>query len=308
MIDINLHEVYRFLGDRTIRPGDELDERIRRCIGKMQQSSAPRSIYRRFPVRTEAPDLVFVADLTISSENLYKNLNGCEEVILFAATVGIGIDRLIRRSEVTSILDAAIYQAAGAAMIEAYADSEVRKLAEEAKETGLSLRPRYSPGYGDLPLSLQRDFSRLLEMEKWCGITLTDTLLMVPSKSITAFIGCVKDSDRESAGTDAPGNVVPGACAPGACAPRSCAPGNGISGTGQKPDDSEYLADIVNPLELNTRCGSPRATIPQDSEAPDKTKMNPGQTTGKPGTPSESDSCLTCSHAPDCLYRKHPEA
>ncbi|MDD6196810.1 MAG: vitamin B12 dependent-methionine synthase activation domain-containing protein [[Clostridium] aminophilum] len=281
MIDINLHEVYRFLGDRTIRPGDELDERIRRCIGKMQQSAAPRSIHRRFPVRTKSPDLVFIADLTIRSKNLYKNLKGCDEVILFAATVGVGIDRLIRRSEVTSILDAAIYQAAGAAMIEAYADAEVRNLADEAQKTGYTFRPRYSPGYGDLPLSLQRDFSRLLDMEKWCGITLTDTLLMVPSKSITAFIGCVKNSDRINRET-------------------------GVSGTGSNPDDSEYLADIVNPLELETSCKKPETDSHQSFRSPGRDAEQPEQTSDMTGIYSESDSCLTCSHTPDCLYRKQP--
>ncbi|MGO4971091.1 vitamin B12 dependent-methionine synthase activation domain-containing protein [[Clostridium] aminophilum] len=281
MIDINLHEVYRFLGDRTIRPGDELDERIRRCIGKMQQSAAPRSIHRRFPVRTKSPDLVFIADLTIRSKNLYKNLKGCDEVILFAATVGVGIDRLIRRSEVTSILDAAIYQAAGAAMIEAYADAEVRNLADEAQKTGYTFRPRYSPGYGDLPLSLQRDFSRLLDMEKWCGITLTDTLLMVPSKSITAFIGCVKNSDRVNRET-------------------------GVSGTGSNPDDSEYLADIVNPLELETSCKKPETDSHQSFRSPGRDAEQPEQTSDMTDIYSESDSCLTCSHAPDCLYRKQP--
>ena len=296
MIDINLHEVYRFLGDRTIRPGDELDERIRRCIGKMQQSSAPRSIHRRFPVRTKSPDLVFIADLTIRSKNLYKNLTGCDEVILFAATVGVGIDRLIRRSEVTSILDAAIYQAAGAAMIEAYADAEVRNLADEAQKTGYTFRPRYSPGYGDLPLSLQRDFSRLLDMEKWCGITLTDTLLMVPSKSITAFIGCVKNSDRINTVTDVSGGNIY----------ETAVSETVVSGTGSNPDDAEYLADIVNPLELETSCKKPETDSHQSFRSSDRDAEQPKQTSDMAGIYSESDSCLTCSHAPDCLYRKQP--
>ena len=296
MIDINLHEVYRFLGDRTIRPGDELDERIRRCIGKMQQSAAPRSIHRRFPVRTKSPDLVFIADLTIRSKNLYKNLKGCDEVILFAATVGVGIDRLIRRSEVTSILGAAIYQAAGAAMIEAYADAEVRNLADEAQKTGYTFRPRYSPGYGDLPLSLQRDFSRLLDMEKWCGITLTDTLLMVPSKSITAFIGCVKNSDRINRETGVSGGIISGTAVYETV----------VSGTGSNPDDSEYLADIVNPLELETSCKKPETDSHQSFRSPGRNAEQPEQTSDMTGIYSESDSCLTCSHAPDCLYRKQP--
>ena len=48
---------------------------------------------------------------------------------------------------------------------------------------------RYSPGYGDLPLELQREIIRVLDCGRTIGITLTESLLMQPSKSVTAVIG-----------------------------------------------------------------------------------------------------------------------
>lgn len=192
MIDMRLREVYRYLGYRKITPTPEIDARIQQCIARMQAAATPRAISRRFPVRTEAPDLVEIAGLTIRSRDLYRNLSGCDDAYMFAATIGVGIDLLIKRGEVASMTDSIIYQAAGAEMIESYADREVAKLRAQEAEHGYQLRPRYSPGYGDLPLALQTDFARILDMQKWCGITLTDALLMVPSKSITAFIGCTR--------------------------------------------------------------------------------------------------------------------
>ena len=197
MIDMRLREVYRYLGYRKITPTPEIDERIQQCIRRMQTAATPRAISRRFSVCTEAPDLVEIAGLRIRSRDLYRNLSGCDDAYMFAATIGIGIDLLIKRGEVASMTDSIIYQAAGAEMIESYADSEVAKLRTQEAERGYLLRPRYSPGYGDLPLALQTDFARILDMQKWCGISLTDALLMVPSKSITAFIGCTRLAKTE---------------------------------------------------------------------------------------------------------------
>ena len=173
MIDMRLREVYRYLGYRKITPTPEIDARIQQCIARMQAAATPRAISRRFPVRTEAPDRVEIAGLTIRSRDLYRNLSGCDDAYMFAATIGVGIDLLIKRGEVASMTDSIIYQAAGAEMIESYADREVATLRAQEAERGYQLRPRYSPGYGDLPLALQTDFARILDMQKWCGITLT---------------------------------------------------------------------------------------------------------------------------------------
>ena len=48
---------------------------------------------------------------------------------------------------------------------------------------------RYSPGYGDLPLTLQPRLLALLDAERKIGLTLTDTCLMTPRKSVTALFG-----------------------------------------------------------------------------------------------------------------------
>ncbi|WP_207648062.1 vitamin B12 dependent-methionine synthase activation domain-containing protein [Oribacterium sp. WCC10] len=232
----------------------------------MQKSSSPRCFYRKFSVAAKEPDVTEIAGLSIHSKNLYKNLSGCDYAYMFAATVGIGIDHLIKRGEVESIMDAAIYQAAGAAMIEAYADSEVEKIRNAEDKSGYRLRPRYSPGYGDLPLALQSDFARILDMQKWCGISLTDTLLMVPSKSITAFIGCAKSS------------ALP---------------------------ESDYLAKTINPMEAtglsakgatgNEMISRKYCNLAQDASEDRHTERGKNLT--------GSHSCHDCRKAKDCLYR-----
>ena len=80
-------------------------------------------------------------------------------------------------------------------MIENWCDEVNEIIRREAAEEQLFLRPRYSPGYGDLALESQRDFFRILDITKHTGISLTEGCLMVPTKSVTAFIG-LSETDK----------------------------------------------------------------------------------------------------------------
>ena len=132
---------------------------------------------------------VSFADVVIESRSLARNLAGCTECVLFAATAGPACDMLVKRAAVTSSAYASCCQAAGAAAIEAFCDFINDKIRVEYEAKGLYARPRFSPGYGDLPLACQKDWFRLLDITKNTGIELTDSYLMVPTKSVTAIIG-----------------------------------------------------------------------------------------------------------------------
>lgn len=195
MITVNKKEVYRYLGYRSqpkVEPTAELDQRIDDCLAVLQRTARPQCTYRRFPLVHDQNVLTF-GSITTSSRHLQKNLADCSYVYILAATLGIEVDRLIQRSEITHILDAAIYQAAGAAMIESYVDDINAQIKTEAQENGFFTHPRYSPGYGDFDLSYQKDVLSLIDAGR-IGIRLTDSCLMVPSKSVTAVIGCSSTS------------------------------------------------------------------------------------------------------------------
>ena len=89
--------------------------------------------------------------------------------------------------------EAVICQAAGAALIEAYCDQVNDALRAEAKEQGWYLRPRFSPGYGDFSLACQRELTQALQTPTKIGLTVTESLLLAPVKSVTAVIGMTRD-------------------------------------------------------------------------------------------------------------------
>ena len=196
MIPIRQDQVWRYLGYKGgARPDAQVQEKIAACEEKLQEAADPRHLLMRLPVRqgdNHFPCLL-IADMQIASKDLRKNLQGCGEVYLLAATLGPGPDLLIRRASAKRMSDAVIYQALCAEMIESCCDQICAQLRRQAAEEGLYLKPRFSPGYGDLPLDLQKDLLRILDAPKKIGLTLTDSLLMMPSKSVTALIGLTKE-------------------------------------------------------------------------------------------------------------------
>ncbi|MBR5937124.1 MAG: Vitamin B12 dependent methionine synthase activation subunit [Clostridiales bacterium] len=123
------------------------------------------------------------------SEKLRKNLQGCDRAVLFAATIGSGIDRLIRRYEKADPKLGLLLQGLGAERVESLCDAFNDEVKEICEEIGRATRMRYSPGYGDLPIEVQKVFLPLLDAERRLGITLSESCLMAPSKSVTAIIG-----------------------------------------------------------------------------------------------------------------------
>ncbi|MBE5787854.1 MAG: Vitamin B12 dependent methionine synthase activation subunit [Clostridiales bacterium] len=132
----------------------------------------------------------------VQSRSLSRHLQGCHGTLLMGATVGVGIDRLIARYGKIAPARALMMQAIGAERIEALCDAFCRLMGEEMKRAGAYLRPRFSPGYGDVPLEMQIDIFKALRPEKPIGLTLNDSLLMSPSKSVTAIIGLTEEKQN----------------------------------------------------------------------------------------------------------------
>ena len=126
---------------------------------------------------------------TVTSHSLSRALSGCESTVVFAATLGIDFDRLLVRYGKISSTKQLLLQAIGAERIESLCDLFCRELAEDHAREGKRVRPRFSAGYGDLPLAMQREIFAALDCPKHIGLTLNDSLLMSPTKSVTAIVG-----------------------------------------------------------------------------------------------------------------------
>lgn len=181
---------------RYMRAGDEsaeLDALMDACLKEAVSCFTPRVCYCEVPVRIEngAVDLQFWQG---ESKDLRKLLTDCDRAVVFAATVGLGIDRLIAKYSRTSPAKALCYQALGTERAEALCDAFCDDVKNDYTQNMESVTRRFSPGYGDLSLEMQREIFRLLNCPVHIGVTLNDSLLMSPVKSVTAIMGVRKET------------------------------------------------------------------------------------------------------------------
>ena len=181
---INRREVFRYAGIRSLSgESDELISRLDEAISLIEGTLNPRVCFCELAIR----DCDFGASLDIK-----KNLRNSHSVIFFASTLGIELDRLILKYSVLSPATALLLEALGNERIEALCDSFCEDMRKTKLKSGESLRPRFSAGYGDLPLEYQQKIFDLLNPSFHIGLTLNESYLMSPSKSVTALIGVEK--------------------------------------------------------------------------------------------------------------------
>lgn len=178
---VNKKEILRYMS--SVGGENDLDSLIDDCINEARSVLEYKVCYCILPLNIDANRMILPCG-EIMSGNLAKNLRDCKEVIVFAATVGVGIDRLIAKYSRLSPAKAFCFQALGAERVEALCDDFCSEMGKNRH-----LRPRFSPGYGDLPLETQKMIFPLLDCPKRIGVSLGDSLLMSPSKSVTAFVG-----------------------------------------------------------------------------------------------------------------------
>ncbi|MCD8049911.1 MAG: hypothetical protein LUG52_10050 [Clostridia bacterium] len=189
LTNVNKNEVLKYLGYR----GGEKDGNVMAKIDEMAKlvidAARPQAchmvlkIISHEPLETERLGGVF------TGEDIKRHLKECSECVLMAATLGSETEKLLRRLSVTDMADAVIFDACASSAIENVCDNYTREIEEEYRKKNMFLTERFSPGYGDLPLETQRFVTDALQTEKRIGLCLNRSMMMQPSKSVTAIIG-----------------------------------------------------------------------------------------------------------------------
>ncbi len=179
-------ETLRYLGMASAELDVAFLARLDAVEQAIRAAARPNACWRLVSVEA-TDDFCRVGNLEWASRSLARTLSGCSRAFLFAATLGTEVDTLLRRYGQTAPADLVMAQAAASALIESYCDACEAEMVKEVP--GATLRPRFSPGYGDLPLERQTELFAALDATKRIGVTLTDARLMIPSKSVSAIIG-----------------------------------------------------------------------------------------------------------------------
>lgn len=184
---IDTDEVLRFLGIRGAVPPETL-QTVSETAAQLEAALTPRYRWRLFPLKRETDGIRLDGSAVVLTGSLAASmLADCQRAALLACTLGPRFDALLRREQARDMGRAVILDACGGVYVETGCDAceaEIRARMPEA-----FLTDRFSPGYGDLPLNLQSAILDALDAPRRLGLTVTESCLMTPMKSVTAVAG-----------------------------------------------------------------------------------------------------------------------
>ncbi|MDD4159433.1 MAG: vitamin B12 dependent-methionine synthase activation domain-containing protein [Synergistaceae bacterium] len=169
--------------------------RIREQYMRIKRASVPRSVFAFFDIEVYASSILFDNTFYIRGRDLADVCRGCKKAALMAATLGSGIDILLRRAQTEDMSNAVILDACASAEIERVTDLAEGEIIKSALPEEY-LRMRFSPGYGDVPLEESQKIISALNAERKIGLKLTGMNMLVPMKSVTAVIGISESKTR----------------------------------------------------------------------------------------------------------------
>lgn len=189
MTDAKTKEAIRYLGYGRHAVDERTLALVSESFGELEARARAKSIYRIFECIHLGGDKLQIGKMKITSRSLVRNLKGCKDVVVFGATLGTEVDFLMKKYSLTDMTRAVVLQACAAAYLEEYCDGLQNRIARELEAEGQWLRPRFSPGYGDFDIHHQEDILRMLDTAKTIGLTMTESYMLTPTKSVTAVIG-----------------------------------------------------------------------------------------------------------------------
>lgn len=175
------------MGVREV-PAENIAGLLERCEKRVLDVIRPNYVYREAELEfTENGIRAGDMNELLTGSDIARHLAGCTKAVLFAATLSAEADKLIRQAAVTDVAESFAIDCLCSAAVEQVCDAaeeEIFSVIEAPYRTW-----RFSPGYGDLPLGIQGSFLKMLNAQRRIGLTVTDSMLLIPSKSVTALIG-----------------------------------------------------------------------------------------------------------------------
>ena len=179
---LNRNEAVRYLGGAGIRLNYRMDVLMDECEKAVLEKASPKYLY----VEKDLP-----CPQIMGGKDIESHLNGCEKAIVMCATVGSEVDKLIRISQISDMARAVVMDSLASVAVEQVCNAFDKIIAEKYSDYNMTFR--FSPGYGDYPIELQKIILQMLDAPKKIGLCTNDNFLLTPTKSVTAVLGLSKN-------------------------------------------------------------------------------------------------------------------
>ncbi len=189
-LDIETEEVYRYLGYKGNTPEDTTLKVIDEVTAILREKSTPKVEYKIFDItKTDDGYLLDGTTLTLVGKNISQMLSESKRCILMAVTLGQEVENISRLMQVKDLSKCVIFDACASSMVEDLCNQLEATIKIDIDKEGKFFTDRFSPGYGDLPITIQSTICNILNTSKTMGLNVTSSGIMIPRKSITAIIG-----------------------------------------------------------------------------------------------------------------------
>lgn len=198
---IDQKEAVRYLGYGKEEPTPEIMEELFLCSDRLLAAMHPRfqycfgDIFKNTESKTKQQEEILVCfenkTLLLPGRSIQEHLSGCEAVLGACLTLGEEVDHQLEALQQESMLSALLFDALANAAVEQLRFLLEEQAAQKLKEWRLNWL--FGIGYGDLPLTLQKDFLETVNAEEKIGLSCNEKSVLFPTKSVTGFIGLKKN-------------------------------------------------------------------------------------------------------------------
>ena len=190
MIDLVIKDALGYLGAK----GEEKEAAtalLNKVLEEHSSCFSPRMITAFFRVKSTEPVVAFEdSEVTLPGESIRRHFAGATEGLFSAFTLGISFDKRLRELSLSRPSEAVALNALGSAYAERKADELLGNIRREKEKTGFRTNFRFCPGYGDLPMTVNAEIAAALNANKKIGLTVTESGLLLPVKSIVGVTAC----------------------------------------------------------------------------------------------------------------------
>lgn len=204
---INRATALRYLGMKAENVDEVMESLLNEAEELLQKDAKVTFVCGIYDIlRHENNVLLDECNLEIESKDIEKLLSDSKKAVLLCATISSYVDTRLRKLQITNMPLAIVYDALASVAIDQVVDSIQTEVNKQVP--GYVQTMRFSPGYGDMPLTMQKTFLDILQASKRAGISLTEGGMLTPVKSITAIFGMrdIKELSLENISTIIPKN------------------------------------------------------------------------------------------------------
>lgn len=195
LVKIDKNEALRYLGYKNKNIDEETNKLLDESIAELKEIAELKYVYRIFHIKKENNNINFENLINIKSNDLGNLFKHCKKSAVMAATLGFEVEKRIKYYTSSNLSKGVVFDACAASYIEALCDMAEAEIKEIAAKEGCNITFRYSPGYGDVPISHQGDILAALNAQKLIGISVLNSSILIPRKSVTAFIGFTQSNE-----------------------------------------------------------------------------------------------------------------